>query len=85
MGTWCEKVSKIGFLWTKFLPKIVKVCRDPNDDHVIATAIAVKAKWIVTGDLDLPDLGEHKEGSTRPDDLQAIDSSRRRGNQYSIE
>jgi len=59
--TWCtELIREIGFLWTKPLPKIGKVCRDPDDDHVIATAMAVKAKWIVTGDLDLLDLGEYK-------------------------
>jgi len=36
------------------------VCRDSNDDHVIAVALAVKAKWVVIGDLDLLDLGEHE-------------------------
>ena len=57
---WQEKLSEIGFLWTKPLPKIGNICRDPDDDHVIATAVAVKAKWIVTGDLDLLDLGEYQ-------------------------
>jgi putative PIN family toxin of toxin-antitoxin system len=33
------------------LPKIV--CRDPNDDVVLATAVAAHANLIVTGDRDL--------------------------------
>jgi predicted nucleic acid-binding protein len=33
---------------------------DPNDDHVIATALAVKAEAIVTGDKDLLALGEYQ-------------------------
>ena len=39
------------------LPK--PVCRDPDDDVVLATAIAAKAVAIVTGDQDLLVLGEH--------------------------
>lgn len=58
---WCQEIiSEVGCLWTKNLPKIGQVCRDPDDDHVIATAVAVKAKWIVTGDLDLLDLGKYQ-------------------------
>jgi putative PIN family toxin of toxin-antitoxin system len=33
------------------LPKAI--CRDPNDDIVLATAVAAKANLIVTGDEDL--------------------------------
>lgn len=35
------------------------VCRDPDDDHVIATAIAGDSACIVTGDDDLLTLGTH--------------------------
>ncbi len=58
---WKKIIEEIGSLWTKPLPKIGNVCRDPDDDHVIATAVAVKAQWIVTGDLDLLALGEYKD------------------------
>ena len=35
--------------------------RDPDDDHVIACALAVRADFIVTGDDDLLALGEVNE------------------------
>ena len=36
------------------------VCRDPDDDRVLATALAGRADAIVTGDEDLLVLGEHE-------------------------
>jgi predicted nucleic acid-binding protein len=30
-----------------------QICRDPDDDHVLGTAIAGNADYIVTGDRDL--------------------------------
>ncbi len=40
-------------------PAFVSRCRDPNDHHVIATALAATARVIVSGDNDLLDLGAH--------------------------
>jgi hypothetical protein len=37
------------------------VSRDPDDDQVIATAVAAQADLIVSGDLDLLDLGHYRE------------------------
>ncbi len=37
------------------------VARDPDDDHVIACAIAARAEIIVSGDRDLLDLGRYGE------------------------
>jgi uncharacterized protein len=36
-----------------------RVCRDPDDDHVLGTAIAAHADLIVTGDQDLLVLREY--------------------------
>jgi putative PIN family toxin of toxin-antitoxin system len=40
------------------LPRVV---RDPDDDHVIATALAARATLIVSGDLDLLVLGSFRD------------------------
>jgi uncharacterized protein len=50
---WLTELEEVGRLFAAPLPKIDPICRDPNDDHVIATALAVKADFIVTGDNDL--------------------------------
>jgi len=50
---WCAELEEIGKLLAAPPPDIGPVCRDPNDDHVIATAVAVNAEVIVTGDKDL--------------------------------
>jgi putative PIN family toxin of toxin-antitoxin system len=34
----------------------IRVCRDPDDDHVLEAAIAGNAEFIVTGDADLLEL-----------------------------
>jgi putative PIN family toxin of toxin-antitoxin system len=31
----------------------IKACRDPDDDHLLDVAIGGRARWLVTGDLDL--------------------------------
>ena len=36
-----------------------KACRDPDDDHILLTAIQSRADCIVTGDRDLLDLEHH--------------------------
>jgi putative PIN family toxin of toxin-antitoxin system len=42
------------------LPWIPRVCRDPKDDMVIATAIFGHATFIATEDKDLLDIGEYQ-------------------------
>jgi putative PIN family toxin of toxin-antitoxin system len=37
-----------------------QVCRDPDDDHVLGTAVAANADLIVTGDQDLLILREYR-------------------------
>ncbi len=37
-----------------------RIARDPDDDHVIACALAANADAIVTGDRDLLDLGQYQ-------------------------
>ena len=51
---------EVGRLFTAPLPEIGAVCRDPNDDHVVATALAVNADVIVTGEKDLLALSQYR-------------------------
>ena len=36
------------------------VCRDPDDDHVLACALAAQSDLIVSGDADLLNLREYQ-------------------------
>lgn len=41
-------------------PLATAVCRDPDDDWILATALAAKADALVTGDKDLLILGRYE-------------------------
>jgi putative PIN family toxin of toxin-antitoxin system len=54
-----ERLNVAVHVLTDF-PEITPVCCDPNDDHVLAAALAAPAAWLITGDRDLLDLGSYQ-------------------------
>lgn len=56
------------------------VCRDPDDDVVLGTAIAGRCQAIVTGDRDLLDLVTHRDiAIVSPRAFWSFESQRSRG------
>lgn len=55
---WLAELREIDAVFQGLLPDIGPACRDPDDDHVIATAVIIGADVIVTGDKDLLALGQ---------------------------
>jgi uncharacterized protein len=61
-------------------PLPAPVCRDPDDDHVLATAVTGKSRCIVTGDRDLLTLGSHAGiAILSPRDFWAFEAAERSG------
>ena len=52
---------RLGVYLVSDLPTVTGVVRDPNDDHVIACALAAHASYLVTRDPDLLTLDTYKE------------------------
>lgn len=56
-----------------FLSSVPNICRDPNDDVIIACATNAAADYIVTGDEDLLTLKSYKDiGITNPRNFEAL-------------
>ena len=46
--------------------KVEKVCRDKDDDNILACVLAVNAHYLVTGDKDLLELKKYKKTKIIP-------------------
>ena len=53
--------------------KIANICRDTDDDNIIACAVAAKADYLVTGDADLLDIKAYQNVKIiTPRDFEAL-------------
>ena len=55
----CDGLAHVGEVRTDF-PPLSGVCRDPNDDMVLACAVAAGAQYLVTRDNDLLVLQQYE-------------------------
>jgi uncharacterized protein len=59
-------------------PLPAPICRDPDDDQVLATAVAARADCLVTGDADLLVLDQYAGiPIVRPADFWALEAEQR--------
>jgi len=53
--------------------RITDICRDADDDNIIACAVAAKADYLVTGDADLLEINSYKDIKIiTPRDFEAL-------------
>jgi putative PIN family toxin of toxin-antitoxin system len=53
--------------------KITNICRDADDDNILACAVAARAAYIVTGDTDLLEIKKYQEVEiVTPRDFEAL-------------
>ena len=57
---YCQGLTQFGTIVTDKVPDVRGVVRDPNDDMIVACALAARAGYIVTRDNDLLSLGEYE-------------------------
>ena len=55
----CDGLTQVGEVMTD-VPSLRCVCRDPNDDMVLACALAAAVQYLVTRDKDLLVLGQYE-------------------------
>ncbi len=55
---YCEALAHIGAIIVD-IPPLTGVVRDPNDDMIVACAVAAKADFLVSRDKDLLTLGSY--------------------------
>jgi putative PIN family toxin of toxin-antitoxin system len=56
---YCEELARIGTVIFD-IPNLTGIVRDPNDDMIIACAVAAKADFLVSRDKDLLTIGSYE-------------------------
>jgi len=57
----CEFVYKHTTMVEYTKDEIPNICRDKDDNHILACCLKAEADWLITGDCELLDLKEYKK------------------------
>ena len=57
---WLDMLAELAVI-VEPVTDLAPICRDPADDVIVATAVAAKAEWLITGDDDLLVLDPYQD------------------------
>lgn len=57
----CEYITKVAIITKYNLDSLPNICKDKDDNHILACCLKAEADWLITGDCELLELKEYKK------------------------